>query len=419
MDIDSSVNKRKNTYSNNKGHPPKKLKTDDDIIKLILNGGDDSDSDDESPILITKCTNPLCDHKPFPKGEMVKTVDVPKEINTIEDLITLGKTYHCKRNVSYCGLDLLVLCNLVEPLTKLSKMVGMKNVKENMVNQIVFFLQGLDKREKCGECMECICGKACTRLGDDNMKHCCIYGGPGLGKTELGKIMGNIYIALGLLEPGAEFMVAKRSDLIGKYLGHTAKITTDYFNKKNKEGNISKIVFLDEFYALGDTENRDSFSKECLDTINQILSEDKSKILVIVAGYKDAIEKCIFPVNQGLARRFPFVYELDKYTAEELKEIFLLKIKNSNWTINVDMDKLSDFFQAHHSYFPFYGGDIETFVLKCKIVHGKRVLYNQKEKKMLTMEDINKGFEMFKIHRVEKPSDMDDLDYDGIYMSED
>jgi SpoVK/Ycf46/Vps4 family AAA+-type ATPase len=309
----------------------------------------------------------------------------------------------------------------VEPLTKLSKMVGMKNVKENMVNQIVFFLQGFDKKDKCGECMNCINKRPCT-VKDENLKHVVIYGGPGIGKTELGKILAGVYKGMGLLSKG-NFVVANRSDLVGEYLGHTAAKTDRFFRGTKlttggrKDGNIGNVVFLDEFYQFADTEHRDSFSKECLDMINQILTEEKD-LLVIVAGYKDAIEKCIFPVNQGLARRFPFVYELEKYTSEELKEIFLLKINNCGWKINMDMKKLSEFFSDNLSNFPFFGGDVETFLLKCKIVHGKRIFHDQSQKKVLTEGDINKGFEIFKTHRVSEATDMNNLDYDGIYMLE-
>lgn len=431
MDMNNVVpnknnNKRKNNFPSRRF--PKKIRTDDDIKKLLLDGSDSSDSDSDPIKIVTTCNNPLCDHKPFKKGEVAPIIEVPKEINTVEDLVELGKTYHCKKNTSYCGLDLKILCDLVKPLTKLSKMVGMKTVKENMVNQIVFFLQGLDKKDKCGECSECVYGKGKCSVKDDNLKHVVIYGGPGLGKTELGKILGKVYGAMGLISKGLDdkegFHVAARSDLVGKYLGHTAAKTDEYFRgKKNMDGTrsggrLGSCVFLDEFYQFGDKENRDSFSKECLDTINQILSEEKD-LLVIVAGYKESIETCIFPFNQGLARRFPFVYELEEYTSDELKDIFLLKVKNCNWQINVDMKELGDFFSENHSFFPFFGGDIETFLLKCKIIHGKRIFYNQEEKKILSMEDIKKGFELFKTHRVAEPSDMDNMDYDGVYMLDD
>jgi stage V sporulation protein K len=66
--------------------------------------------------------------------------------------------------------------------------------------------------------------------------------------------------------------VVKRSDLIGKYLGHTAVQTQEIFDKA--EGGV---IFIDEAYSLGNPEGRDNFSKECIDTINQNLTEKKNE----------------------------------------------------------------------------------------------------------------------------------------------
>ena len=35
------------------------------------------------------------------------------------------------------------------------------------------------------------------------------------------------------------------------------------------------MLFIDEAYSLGNPEGRDMFSKECLDTLNQNLTENK------------------------------------------------------------------------------------------------------------------------------------------------
>ena len=52
-------------------------------------------------------------------------------------------------------IDLKKLFNLIEPLTELKNLVGMQSVKESMVDQILFFLQKLNKKEKCNECINC------------------------------------------------------------------------------------------------------------------------------------------------------------------------------------------------------------------------------------------------------------------------
>ena len=89
------------------------------------------------------------------------------------------------------------------------------------------------------------------------MLHTSIEGPPGVGKTKLGRILAHIYSALDII-PSKRFKRVRRTDLIGKYLGHTAHKTQEVINEA--EGGV---LFIDEAYSLGDNENRDSFSKEC------------------------------------------------------------------------------------------------------------------------------------------------------------
>lgn len=428
-------NDDKNRYPSRKrktGHqePPqenknnKKTRTDDDLINLLIHGKNDNDSSDSDSSDNEKeleCNNPYCDHKEFTSEEKSnnrhKNQERPKEIKTIDDLIELGKKYHCKKNTSYYGVNLRILCNLVEPLTKLKNMIGMKNVKENMVNQIVFFLQGFNQKENCNECMDCIYGLPCTSNQNQDMLHTIITGPPGVGKTEVGKILAQVYKAMGVLSKG-HMHIATRSDLIGKYLGHTAAKTQEFINKC-KGG----VMFIDEAYSLGNPEGRDSFSKECLDTLNQNMSEHRD-FLVIIAGYAEALDKSFFQYNEGLKRRFTFRYDIKGYTPEELMEIFLYKIKKDNWSTEVDLGdrdsvevikqkeekriKIKNFFAKNKRYFPFYGGDVESFILNCKTVHSKRVMFLSKnEKKILTVSDIEKGLEVFVSHRKYKNKDSD------------
>jgi hypothetical protein len=162
---------------------------------------------------------------------------------------------------------------------------------------------------------------------------------------------------------------------------------------------------------LGNPEGRDSFSKECIDTINQNLTE-KRNFLCIIAGYKDALDQCFFSYNEGLRRRFTFRYDIKGYTPNELMEIFLMKVKKDGWVTEFDIEdtdseqrkiektilrnELKSFFEQNMKYFPHYGGDIETFFLKCKLHHGKRVLFmDPSVRKVLTVLDLEKGFETY------------------------
>ncbi len=412
-----NTNTNTNNNTNNTGNRQnKKFKNDKELLNLLMGPelsddeeDDEYDGNDDDEVVQETCNNPLCDHKEYNKNEYNPTVNPPKQLNNINDLIQLGKTYHCKMNKTYFGLNLKLMCDLVEPLTKLKNMVGMKNVKESMVNQIIFFLQHFNQKERCNECMDCICGQPCTKNLNNDMLHTVITGPPGVGKTELGKILGQVYKAMGVLSSG-HMNIATRSDLVGKYLGHTADKTQKFIDSC-KGG----VMFIDEAYALGHPEGRDSFSKECIDTLNQNMSERRD-FLVIIAGYADALDKSFFSMNEGLKRRFTFRYDITGYTAHELLEIFLLKVKNDGWKIEFELHdsdiptereakensrlKVVKFFESNMKYFPHYGGDIESFLLNCKVTHGRRVVFlDQIHKKVLTVGDIEEGLEKFIEHR--------------------
>jgi hypothetical protein len=390
----ANKNNRKPTMPKQKSSRPKRNIPDKDIIKmLMIDDTHPSDSEEEqSESEDIDCSNPLCDHKENTKMKPVFFA----EIKDIHDLIALGKTYHCKTNKIYNGVNLRILCDLVPALTDLSNLVGMSNVKQNIINQIVFFLQGFNEKSKCGKCLDCVYNLPCIQSGNKDMLHTVITGPPGVGKTELGKILGKIYKALGILSKGHMF-IATRTDLIGKYLGHTAA-KTQAFIDKCKGG----VMFIDEAYSLGNPEGRDSFSKECIDVLNQNLSERRD-FLCIIAGYKEQLDKCFFAYNPGLARRFTFRYDITGYTPSELMDIFNLKVQQEGWHTEYDKNRALDFFTKNKALFPHYGGDIETLFLNCKIIHGKRVLFKDPSvRKIITLNDIEKGFELFVNHRKQK-----------------
>ena len=141
------------------------------------------------------------------------------------------------------------------------------------------------------------------------------------------KIIGKIYSKIGILSKGT-FRKVTRADLISGYLGQTALKTRDVIKDC-----LGGVLFIDEAYALGNNEKRDSFSKECIDTINQNLTENKETI-VFIAGYKDQLNESFFSYNPGLNRRFKMRMTVDVYNAKDLREIYIKKIKENNYNRN-------------------------------------------------------------------------------------
>jgi SpoVK/Ycf46/Vps4 family AAA+-type ATPase len=303
----------------------------------------------------------------------IETISIETEINNISDILKLIETYKIDASIKY-NINMKALHDIKEPLIELNNMIGMKDLKNNIVDQILYFTQELHKS---------------TNLNGDFM-HTVIYGPPGTGKTEIAKIIGKIYIKIGILNKGT-FKKVTRSDLVAGYLGQTALKTRDVIKEA-----LGGVLFIDEAYALGNTEKKDSFSKECIDTLCEALSDNKDNLMVIIAGYENELKDCFFNYNQGLDSRFTWRFKTDEYTGEDLHNIFLKKVNEIGWTVHEDSNITSDWFTKNKEYFRFYGRDIETVLAKTKIAHSRRVFCKSiDEKKKITLKDLEKGFEFY------------------------
>lgn len=295
---------------------------------------------------------------------------IDKEINNLNDLIELGKIYDKTKRYNF---DLEILNKLVNPLTELNNMIGMETVKQDMIDHILFRIQNLDNK-------------------NHDMMHTVIQGPPGVGKTHVAKIIGKIYLAMGILK-NDKFIKATRCNLIAQYLGQTVTKTQQVI-----DNSIGGILFIDEVYSLGNSEKRDSFAKECIDTINENLTDKKTDFICIIAGYKKEIESCFFGFNQGLERRFPVRFTIEPYTANELFLIFKKKAIEIDWSL--DNSITDDFFISHNDKFKYFGGDMEILFSRCKRAHSRRIFASKDiNKKVLNLTDLERGFESFKLHR--------------------
>lgn len=349
---------------------------------------------DKKPIIknIPKCDNPLCDHKKYLGEEDIiwqETNEIKiQSIDNVRDLIELGKLYHCRMRRYFNGIDLRILFDIKEHLEELDKMIGLSNVKEEVVNLIIHLLLLKNKNETGANSTNIT---NTTNTTNPDMLHCVITGSPGCGKTTFIEIYAKILTKLGITK-SSNIVKVKRSDLIGKYLGHTAVQT----QKKIDEAK-GGILLIDEAYSLGNPEQRDSFSKECLDTLNQALSENKQDFICIIAGYANALDTSFFAFNEGLRRRFPFRFDIQPYTHKELTLILEKKIREYGlYEVQFKSNELNKLIKKNFSHFNNQGGDMETLFLNIKITHNKRVfLLPVEEKRKLFIYDIEISIEKF------------------------
>ena len=109
-----------------------------------------------------------------------------------------------------------------------------------------------------------------------------------------------------------------------------------------------------------------------------------------------------------MKRRFPFRYKIEGYTSNELRDIFIKKLKDSKWKLSdteIDVDKLTSFFNENKSEFQYFGGDIESLLVKCKFMHSRRIVgKHPKYRRILTRMDIENGLKKFIENKKKKES---------------
>ena len=328
-----------------------------------------------------------------PPPPPLKKVTIRVDITSLDDIIQLCKKYPIKVGIEY-NINMKAIHNIKEPLTELNNMIGLSNLKLSIMDQILYFIQNLHK--------------TANGHGNDFM-HTVIYGPPGTGKTEVAKLMGKIFSKMGVLSKNV-FKKATRADLIAGYLGQTALKTKDLIKDC-----LGGVLFIDEAYALGNPEKRDSFAKECIDTLCEALSDHKDNLMVIIAGYEEELKTCFFDYNQGLDSRFTWRFKTTDYNAEELKSIFKKKVKDVKWDFKEDIP--ISWFEKHKQYFKFFGRDMETLLAKTKIAHSRRIFCkDKKDRKKLTMKDLEGGFKMYCENNEVKSRKDDNPDISHLYL---
>ena len=306
--------------------------------------------------------------------------------SNLDDLINIGKTLKFYKN-----FDVVVLWDIMPYLLDLQSMIGMQSVKDSIFYQTIYYLQNMHSRNTEGDYL-----------------HTIITGKPGTGKTTVAKIIGKIYQHIGILSKNSKFKIAHREDMVGEYLGSTANKT-----KKLLTSCLGGVLFVDEVYALGPGQkDKDSYSKEAIDTICAFLSENKNNFCFIAAGYKDEIEKCFFSVNEGLRRRFQWVHHIDDYQPKDLSLIFLKMVSEMNWETKIETKEITEIITKNLDLFKDAGGSMENLFSKIKLVHSKRVFGLPMDQKfIITINDVTGAIEMMKQNEITKNNKKERFDY--------
>ena len=200
-------------------------------------------------------------------------------------------------------------------MARLDAMAGLAPVKQE-VKALVARMQIEQKRREQGLDVSAL------------SQHMVFTGPPGVGKTEVAQLVGEIFRGLKVLRKG-HVVNADRSSLVAGYIGQTAMKTMDMCRQA-----LDGILFIDEAYSLAPAGGGDGsdFGKEAIDTLLKFMEDNRDRLIVIVAGYRTEMRRFI-DSNPGLAGRFTKTIDFPRYSADDLCEILRRMAAREHFTL--------------------------------------------------------------------------------------
>jgi probable Rubsico expression protein CbbX len=162
--------------------------------------------------------------------------------------------------------------------------------------------------------------------------HMSFTGNPGTGKTTVAMRMAEILHRLEYIRKG-HLVTVTRDQLVGQYIGHTAPKTKEVLKKA-----MGGVLFIDEAYYLHRPENERDYGSEAIEILLQVMENQRDDLVVILAGYKDWMER-FFENNPGMHSRIAHHVDFPDYAAEELLEIAKLMLVEQQYRFSPEAEE--------------------------------------------------------------------------------
>lgn len=325
-----------------------------DIPYQHTNLDGDEDEEDNRDIYIMDSSNPV-----------LQNPNLPKDI----------------RNHAFKGVD--------EPEQMLNSLIGLQEVKRQvsqMKNRMRFYDSTGGKAEK-------ISGN-----------HMCFLGSPGTGKTTVARILTRILYDFGYIKEN------KCVEVDGNYFKSSYVGETTARTQAILDFSCGGVLFIDEAYLLLDGQGKaGSVGMEAMGTLLKYMEDHQTDLVVIFAGYEDAVNR-LLSSNEGFASRIKYKIYFQDFSLDELMQIFDMDMKryskNQAYSLSKDAEQMlrRSFEMDRHS--PTFGNarvvrNALDMILDIHADHYMNHVLKSSEKFILTAKDVEVYVEAREKQRVE------------------
>lgn len=213
--------------------------------------------------------------------------------------------------------------------------------------------------------------------------HMSFTGNPGTGKTTVAMRMGQILYQLGYVRKG-HIVVAGRDDLVGQYVGHTAPKTREVLKRA-----MGGVLFIDEAYNIYRLDNERDYGQETVELLLQVMESERHNLVVVMAGYKDKMER-FFNDVPGISSRIAFHIEFPDYRLDELMDIARLMLREQRYRFSAGAEKTFKAYLTRRLEQPRFanGRSVRNALERARMRHAVRLFELGSKKSTLTKGDL-------------------------------
>jgi probable Rubsico expression protein CbbX len=199
--------------------------------------------------------------------------------------------------------------------------------------------------------------------------HMSFTGNPGTGKTTVAMRMAQILFRLGYVRKG-HLVAVTRDDLVGQYIGHTAPKTREILKKA-----MGGVLFIDEAYYLYRPENERDYGQEAIEILLQIMENNRDDLVVILAGYKDRMDR-FYESNPGMSSRIAHHIDFPDYGVDELASISELMLKDMQYRFDSEAEDVFRRYLERRMAQPHFANarSVRNALDRARLRHASRLL---------------------------------------------